>query len=329
MEFLGHLRLRTKLTLLLGLSALGLILSIGAGAFQMHQRMLDDRVDKLRAVVQSTIAFALSLETRVVAHQLTHEQALALLRDDIHAMRFDGGAGYLSVQAEDANGGTIVLVHGANPAREGKPSDAKDGDGRPVSDLIAAALDGHDEGVFRAMFPKPGQTVPLLKLSYVARFAPWKAVFLAGAYVDDLDSDFRAILWQLAIIGGSILLMTLLCGWLINRDITGSLGLLRNAMDRLAHGELTAEIPGTGRRDEVGDMATAVLVFRSSMNETESLRAAQEAIKVQAAADHQADLNRMADSFEAKVGSLVGMLSSASTELEATARSMTRYRGPK
>ncbi|HEY1931109.1 MAG TPA: methyl-accepting chemotaxis protein [Acetobacteraceae bacterium] len=322
MKLLGHLRLRTKLTLLLCLSALGLILSIGAGAFQMHQRMLDDRIDKLRAVVQSTVAYAQSLESRVVAHQLTHDQALALLRDDIHAMRFDGGTGYLSVQAEDAKGGTLILVHGASPAREGKPSDAKDSDGRPISDVIAAALDGHDEGIFRSMFPKPGQTVPLPKLSYVARFAPWKAAFYAGAYTDDLDADFHATLWQLAMIAGSILLMTLLSGWLINRDITRSLGGLCNAMVRLAHGELTAEIPGTGRSDEVGQMAAAVLVFKDSMTETERLRAAQETVKAQAAADHKAGLDRMAGDFEGKVGSLVGMLSSASTELEATARSM-------
>jgi len=323
MKLLGHLRLRTKLTLLLGLSGLGLILSIGAAAFQMHQRMVDDRVDKLRAVVQSTIMFAQSLESRVVAHQLTHEQAMTLLRDDIHAMRFDGGAGYVSVQGEDANGGPLILVHGASPEREGKPSDAKDGDGRPISDVIAAALDGHDDGIFRSMFPKPGQTVPLLKLSYVARFAPWKAVFYAGAYMDDLDADFRATLWQLTMIGGSILLITLLSGWLINHDITRSLGGLRDAMVRLAHGELTAEIPGTARSDEVGEMAAAMLVFKHSMTETEGLRTAQDAIKVQAAADHKAGLHRMAEDFESKVGSLVGMLSSASTELEATARSMT------
>ena len=86
MNFLRHLRLRTKLTLLLGLSALALVVSIGAAASLMQQRMFDDRVDKLRAVVQSTIGIAQSLENRVTAHALTREQALAMLRDDIHAL---------------------------------------------------------------------------------------------------------------------------------------------------------------------------------------------------------------------------------------------------
>ena len=56
MNFLRHLRLRTKMSLLLGLSALAIVVSIGAAASLMQQRMLDDRVDKLRAVVQSTSA---------------------------------------------------------------------------------------------------------------------------------------------------------------------------------------------------------------------------------------------------------------------------------
>ncbi len=70
-------------------------------------------------------------------------------------------------------------------------------------------------------------------------------------------------------------------------------------------------------------MAVAVLVFKDHMTEADSLRYAQETIKAQAAAEQKATLNRMADGFEGKVGHLVGILSSASTELESTAQSMT------
>src|ERR1700761_3700217 len=101
MTLISNLRIRTKLTLLLALSALALIVSIGAAASLMHTRMINDRVDKLRAVVQSTIGMAQSLEARVVAHQLSREQALGLLRDDVHAIRFDGGSGYVFALSHD------------------------------------------------------------------------------------------------------------------------------------------------------------------------------------------------------------------------------------
>jgi methyl-accepting chemotaxis protein len=320
MRVLSHFRLRTKLTLLLGLSALAVVISIGASASLMQRRMFDDRIDKLRAVVQSTIGIARSLEDRVISHQFTREQALALLRDDVHAMRFDGGGGYVYAQNLD----NIVVLHGANPAMEGKPAPATtvNENGRQVTELIRDALRNSDDGVVAYVFPKPGHTELEPKVSYVARFAPWDLVFVAGAYVDDLNVAFRASLLRLVLIGSAIVAVTLLATWLVNRDITASLGALNTAMDRLAKGDLATVIPGAQRRDEIGGMAATVVVFKDNMVEAERLRTAQEETKAHAAAEHKAARHRMADSFESKVGHLVAMLSSASTQLEATAQSM-------
>jgi len=321
MRILSRFNVRTKLALLLGLSALAVVISIGAAAWLMQGRMFGDRIDKLRAVVQSTISIAQSLESRVVARQLTREQALALLRDDVHALRFDDGGGYVYAQTLD----NMVVLHGANPALEGKPAPANvtNENGRPITELIRDALRTSDTGVVTYSFPKPGQTELLPKLSYVARFAPWGIVFIAGAYVDDISAAFHAVLFRLTLIGGAILSVTLLAALLVNHDITASLGALRIAMDRLANGDLATAIPGTDRQDEIGGMAATVLVFKDSMTETERLRAEQEQIELRAAAAQKAALQQMADGFEGKVGHLVGALSSASTELEATAQSMT------
>src|SRR5579859_6732390 len=100
MNLLSHFKLRTKLVLLLGLSALALVISIGMAASLMHQRMMDDRIDKVRAVVQSAIGIAQVLETQIKAHQLTREQAFEHLRTDIHGMHFDGGSGYIIMRRD-------------------------------------------------------------------------------------------------------------------------------------------------------------------------------------------------------------------------------------
>ena len=318
MTLLSHLRLRTKLTLLLGLSTLALAIAIGAGVTQMRQRMIDDRIIELRAVVQSAMGFARSLENQVTAGRLTREQALAQFRDDLHTMRFDGG-NYILVQTFDG----LVVMHGGDPDREGKPTASKDRNGRSSADLARDALRDADEGVISYLALKPGAKEPGAKLSYIARFVPWQLVFIAGDWTDDLDAAFLASLLRLGAIGGALLLVTLLTALLINRDIGGSLGELKTAMERLASGALSPDIPGADRRDEVGAMAAALLVFKDSMIETERLRAAQEAAKAQAAESQRAALNRMADEFESKVGRLVAMLALASTELEATSHTMT------
>nr|WP_294512293.1 methyl-accepting chemotaxis protein [uncultured Rhodopila sp.] len=319
MSFLSRLRLRTKLTLLVGLSTLALFIGIAATASMLHQRMLDDRIDKLRAVMQSTLGLARLLENRVLEHTLTREQALEALRDDIHAIRFDGGSGYVVAQTMN----DVIVIHGAAPALENKPSPATDEHGRKLSELIQDALRSGDTGVISYDFPKPGQTERQPKISYIARFAPWDLVFLAGAWIDDLNTAFNASMWRLGFIGSLIVAVTLFAAWLINRDITVSLGNLKTAMNRLAKGDLTADVPGTGRRDEVGEMAATVLVFRQGMAEADRLRADQDALRQRAAAEHKASVNGLADGFERQIGRLVASLSERSTELETTARSVT------
>ena len=302
MRILSHLMLRTKLSLLLGLSALAVVASVGLGAWQLQQRMLDDRIDKLRATTQMILGWAQALEQQVVAGQLTHQAAVAQLAAAVHVMHFDNGDGYIGFQSRDG----LVLAHGGNPKLEGKPAGGRNSSGRSTSDLAWAALQAGDEGVIFYSTPRPGQTEPQPKVGYVAQFAPWDVLAIASAYTDDLDTEFRRSLLRLCAAGGIILLISLLAAWLVNRDIAVSLGSLKGAMDRLAKGDHGTAVPGTDRRDEVGGMAAAVLVFKDSMIETERLRAAQEASKRQAAAEQKAALNRMADGFESKIGRLVG-----------------------
>jgi methyl-accepting chemotaxis protein len=318
MKILGHLRLRTKLALILGLSIVALVIAVGAAASMLRQRMLDDRLEKLRAVVQSTIGFAQSLEKQVVAGRLTRDQALAQFRDDLHVMRFDG-TNYVLVQNPDG----LVVIHGGDPSREGKPTASKDEQGRSSAEIIRTTLGERESGVISYLALKPGAAEPSSKMSYVARFAPWQVVFIAGDWTDDIATAYRASAMRLSAIAGVIILVVAIIAWLVGRDITGSLGKLRGAMDHLAKGDLATDVPGTDRGDEVGGMAGAVLVFKESLTDAERLRGEQDNLKRQAAAERAETLRCMADDFESKVGHLAQMLSSSSTELEATAEAMT------
>jgi methyl-accepting chemotaxis protein len=317
---ISHLRIGTKMILLIGLSALAMVAIAATDAMTLHQRMLDDRTDKLLAVVDSGIAIAAGLQARVGGKELTRQQALDLFHGDIRSIRFDDGTGYLAVT--DTQTGNL-LMHGVNPALEGKPTPNDAATGRSIASLLDDAVRTADRGMTTYMFPRPGQTVALRKVVAAARFPAWNAVIFAGAYTDDLDAAFDASLRRTGVVGSIILLVTLLAAWLVNRDITVSLGALKLAMDRLANGDLATTIPGTDRRDEMGSMAATVRVFRDHMIEADQLRTAQEAAKRQATVEQKAALERMADGFESKIGSLVGMLSAGSTALENTARSLS------
>ena len=319
MHLLSRLALRTKFALLLGLSALGVIIAIGAASSLLHQRMMDDRVDKLRAVVQSAMSVAQALETQVKAQKLTHEQAMAQLATFLHGVRYDDGTGYITLQKDG-----IVLIHGTDPSRENKASAAQDASGRSITDLQNEALRSRDAGTISYLFPKPGQTQPQPKVAYVARFAPWQVVFLAGAYSDDLEAAFHDTLWQLGGIGGLVLVVTLVVAWLINRDIAGALGGLKPVMEHLAQGDLEVTVPGTDRGDELGTMARTVQVFKDNAVRASRLQHDHEAGVQRGTEDKRRALMTVADQFDRQVRGVGESVATAGYEMGGAAREVPK-----
>jgi len=101
---------------------------------------------------------------------------------------------------------------------------------------------------------------------------------------------------------------------------------LTSTMSQLASGDVSGEISGADRSDEIGAMAAAVGVFKDNMIKADRLAAEKEAendIKMRRA--HA--LDELTRAFEAKVSELVGGLSSASAVMEQTAQSMSATAG--
>ncbi|MGB3045289.1 MAG: methyl-accepting chemotaxis protein [Xanthobacteraceae bacterium] len=133
-------------------------------------------------------------------------------------------------------------------------------------------------------------------------------------------SSGRIVLIGLAV--GS-LLAALLIGWLyVGRAVVRRLVGLQVSMKALAAGDLSTQV-ATGGSDEIGAMASALQVFKNSMAESNRLRAERSESEKQAVAQRRADMSKLADEFQAAIGEIVETVSSASTELEASAKTLT------
>jgi methyl-accepting chemotaxis protein len=93
---------------------------------------------------------------------------------------------------------------------------------------------------------------------------------------------------------------------------------------QLASGNYEIAIHSDDRADEVGDVAKAAAVFKDNGLAKIRLEAQQKDQRQRAVEQRKADMIRLADGFEAAVGEIVETVSSASTELEASASSLTR-----
>ncbi len=74
-----------------------------------------------------------------------------------------------------------------------------------------------------------------------------------------------------------ILLAVLIGGFLVWRSVARPISRTANAMHALASGDLDVEVPGLGRRDEIGEIATAFALFReNTVRRVNEERAAEE-----------------------------------------------------
>jgi methyl-accepting chemotaxis protein len=130
---------------------------------------------------------------------------------------------------------------------------------------------------------------------------------------------------RLMIIVAVGIIVGVLAGYLIGQfGIVKPVNLLKSVMEAFAHNNLTAEVPGTDRRDELGDMARTVEVFKKNGLEVERMRADQLVTEKRNTEQRKADMYKLADDFEGAVGEIIETVSSASTELEASAGTLTK-----
>jgi len=94
-------------------------------------------------------------------------------------------------------------------------------------------------------------------------------------------------------------------------------------LQQLAGGKYDIDISGTERGDEVGEVARTALVFKENGLARIRMEREQKEAEVRAAAQRRTDMLQLADGFERAVGEIVETVSSASTELEASAGTLT------
>ena len=128
----------------------------------------------------------------------------------------------------------------------------------------------------------------------------------------------RLILIALAIaaLGGAILI-----AWLyVGRNLIRRLGLLSNAMRQIASGDTNVKIPESGR-DEIADMAKALVVFRTATAEVGAARA-NEVQHTRSAEARRQQIEAAMGDFERTVSDIVGALNSASKGMNDSASTM-------
>jgi len=175
-----------------------------------------------------------------------------------------------------------------------------------------------DSGAPAAAAMQKRVTAEYERVNDVARFSLREIANLAASQADESQR-----LLVLSIIALLLAVTLTVGGYLIAvRRVSAPISAMTHAMRRLADHDLSADVPGVGRGDEIGGMAAAVHVFKDSMITADRL-ASEQAAEHTARERYARHLETLVRAFEAKIGGLAEMLSADATKLQATAQSMS------
>jgi len=107
-------------------------------------------------------------------------------------------------------------------------------------------------------------------------------------------------------------------------QVTSPIRKITAAMLRLAEGDNAVAVPDFGRRDEIGDMAGAVAVFKRNGEAMEKMRAERAERERTLAEERRRHTEELITAFDRSVGQVTQIISAAAEELQATAASLTR-----
>ncbi|MBR1231396.1 methyl-accepting chemotaxis protein [Bradyrhizobium sp. AUGA SZCCT0182] len=134
--------------------------------------------------------------------------------------------------------------------------------------------------------------------------------------------SYASAFMMLAVILGVAVITGIAVSIYLVRDVSTGIASIVTPMQALGKGDLSAEVPHQGEKTEIGAMADALQVFKQALI---AKKAADEA----AALDAEAKIERgrrvdgITRNFESVIGEIVQTVSSASTQLEASAGTLS------
>jgi methyl-accepting chemotaxis protein len=298
------------------------LMALGAlGWFTIQQsrtNLYEQKKADIHHLVEAALTMIEGYDKRVAAGEISRDQAQAEARKAISAIRFEGD-GYIFVN--DFTG--VVLVNALKPAMVGTNRiDVKDPTGRYLTrELIELAKSGG--GFISYLLQMPNMTDWVPKVSYVTGYKPWGWVLGTGAFVEDIEAMNRAMMRSILLWLGVIAMMLVLAAFVVTRSITRPLRRLTGSLQKLAGGDIEAEIDGSRRSDEFGMIARAVVGVREAVRKRMNDQMQRDAeSKGVAEAERKRLLTEIAHSLDQQVKAVADSVGSAAQELVDTARSM-------
>ena len=294
-------------------------------------KLNDEGMDPNMAAAQD----ALVRVTKAAENANDLEPLLDAARDStIAALKIDSAANNFIDTSQDGQegvaieglksiieGGGLKALHDA-AVSEGHLADA-DKAGQALTDYRAAFLEAvdltkkSDALIAQQMVPdrdKVGDLLDQLKTSLQQESAGW---------VTELQGVVQNAFFTLITIGGIALVLAVIIAFASAQSIAGPIKRLTVSLGSLAQRDWSTIVPGTERKDEVGEMAKATEVLKEAGRRADEMAEEEKTNEHRRQQERRDQMLALADSFEASVGGVVSTVTTSASELKTTAQAMS------
>ena len=231
--------------------------------------LMEEKKAMTRNVVDTVYSIVDYYQGKEKSGAMTMEEAQKAALQEIKVLRY-AGDNYVWIHDMD----TRMVMHPFNPKLDGTDiSEIKDPNGKRLFAEMNVVVGKSGQGSVTYMWPKPGASAPVPKVSYVSLFKPWGWVVGTGIYVDDVQAQLDSFRWKI-LVPCIVLFATIIAlVWVVVRGIVKPIRRTMEVSQRMSHGDLTAKIVWQSK-DEAGaalnSMRTMLASLISVINEVRS-----------------------------------------------------------
>jgi methyl-accepting chemotaxis protein len=248
-----NLKLRYKIIIFM---AILIVIFAGVMAYLIPtvNGLIDKQVkNKLQNLVESSYSIINGYYEQVKAGSMNETDAKAAAIAVIRNIRYGGNEYFFIIDYTP----TMVL-HPITPDLEGKSvAEKADPTGKKLFVEMVQVAKSTGEGTVNYQWPKPNETAPSPKLTYVKSFTPWEWVIGSGIYIDDLQQTKNTILISMLGCAALFIIVAVVIALLILRSTVNPIKKIAEVANAIAKGDFSAKID-ISSKDEIGQTALAL-----------------------------------------------------------------------
>jgi len=249
-----------RLSMMVVFGVLAVMLTIGFMLYVKRETLMNSHRDQTRNLVDVAHGIVAGIHALEVSGEMKREEAQNRAKTMLRKLRYEKSE-YFWINDMHPR----MVMHPIKPELDGQDlTNNADPKGKRLFIAFVDEVKRSGAGFVDYMWPKPGVTEAVDKISYVKGFEPWGWVIGSGIYVDDVEAQFRqeARAYGFALLLGGAL--SLLLGWGLTRSITRPMSHAVKVAAAIAEGKLDNQID-ISYGDETGRLLGALQTMQADL----------------------------------------------------------------